>query len=113
MTAVSSDRQVTKRDAVPATVLYMSVSLDGFIARPNESPDNSLGADGSDVGVFSLFLSEAGCCAPADLAVYPHDGDRWRTRVTRCSLPRWRDARLVRPVGHRGTPPITSRRASG
>jgi hypothetical protein len=36
MTAVSSDRQVTKRDAVPATVLYMSMSLDGFIARPNE-----------------------------------------------------------------------------
>jgi hypothetical protein len=48
MTAVSSDRQVTKRDAVPATVLYMSMSLDGFIARPNESPDNSLGDDGSE-----------------------------------------------------------------
>ena len=47
MTAVSSDRQVTKRDAVPATVLYMSMSLDGF-ARPNESPDNSLGDDGSE-----------------------------------------------------------------
>ena len=26
-----------------ATVLYMSMSLDGFIARANESPDNSLG----------------------------------------------------------------------
>jgi hypothetical protein len=24
-------------------ILYMSMSLDGFIARPNESPDNSLG----------------------------------------------------------------------
>jgi hypothetical protein len=34
-------------DAVSATVLYMSTSLDGFIARANESPDNSLG-DGSE-----------------------------------------------------------------
>jgi hypothetical protein len=33
MTAVSYDRKVTKRDAVPATVLYMSKSLDGFIAK--------------------------------------------------------------------------------
>ena len=24
-------------------ILYMSMSLDGFIARANESPDNSLG----------------------------------------------------------------------
>ena len=26
-----------------ATVLYMSMSLDGFIAGPNEGPDNGLG----------------------------------------------------------------------
>ena len=30
-----------------ATVLYMSMSLDGFIAGPNESPENGLG-DGGD-----------------------------------------------------------------
>jgi dihydrofolate reductase len=32
---------------VSATVLYMSMSLDGFIAGPNERPDNGLG-DGGD-----------------------------------------------------------------
>jgi dihydrofolate reductase len=31
---------------VSATVLYMSVSLDGFIAGPNEGPDNGLGDGG-------------------------------------------------------------------
>ena len=30
-----------------STVLYMSMSLDGFVAGPNESPDNGLG-DGGD-----------------------------------------------------------------
>ena len=30
-----------------STVLYMSMSLDGFIAGPNEGPDNALG-DGGD-----------------------------------------------------------------
>src|SRR5881392_3211851 len=29
-----------------ATVLYMSISLDGFIAGPNEGPDNGLGDGG-------------------------------------------------------------------
>src|ERR1700761_6639145 len=29
-----------------ATVLYMSMSLDGFIAGPNETPDNGLGDGG-------------------------------------------------------------------
>jgi dihydrofolate reductase len=29
-----------------ATVLYMSMSVDGFIAGPNEAPDNPLGDDG-------------------------------------------------------------------
>jgi dihydrofolate reductase len=38
--------QIRKGDAVSATVLYMSVSLDGFIAGPNESPDNPLGDGG-------------------------------------------------------------------
>src|SRR5205823_4798111 len=32
-----------KGDAMSATVLYMSMSLDGFIAGPNESPENGLG----------------------------------------------------------------------
>ena len=31
---------------MPATVLYMSMSLDGFIAGPNERPDNGLGDGG-------------------------------------------------------------------
>jgi dihydrofolate reductase len=31
---------------VSATVLYMSMSLDGFIAGPNEAPDNPLGDGG-------------------------------------------------------------------
>jgi dihydrofolate reductase len=35
-----------KGDAVSATVLYMSISLDGFIAGPNEGPDNGLGDGG-------------------------------------------------------------------
>ena len=29
-----------------ATVLYMSISLDGFVAGPNEGPDNGLGDGG-------------------------------------------------------------------
>ena len=29
-----------------STVLYMSMSLDGFIAGPNEGPDNGLGDGG-------------------------------------------------------------------
>ena len=31
---------------MPATVLYMSTSLDGFITGPNEGPDNGLGDGG-------------------------------------------------------------------
>jgi dihydrofolate reductase len=38
--------QPTKGDAVSATVLYMSMSLDGFIAGPNERPDHGLGDGG-------------------------------------------------------------------
>jgi hypothetical protein len=32
-----------------ATVLYTSMSLDGFIAGPNQRPDNPLGDDGHRV----------------------------------------------------------------
>src|SRR5256885_9456987 len=35
-----------KETPVSATVLYMSMSLDGFIAGPNERPDNGLGDGG-------------------------------------------------------------------
>jgi dihydrofolate reductase len=38
--------KTVKGDAVSATVLYMSVSLDGFIAGPNEGPGNGLGDGG-------------------------------------------------------------------
>jgi hypothetical protein len=31
---------------VSATILYMSISLDGFVAEPNEGPDNGLGDGG-------------------------------------------------------------------
>jgi len=54
-----------------ATVLYMSMSLDGFIAGPNESPDNGLGdggerlhewafrdaADGVNRRIYDEFMS--------------------------------------------------------
>jgi dihydrofolate reductase len=38
--------QSRKGDAVSATVLTMSMSLDGFIAGPNETPENGLGDGG-------------------------------------------------------------------
>jgi dihydrofolate reductase len=41
------DWRGTRGDAVSATVLYMSMSFDGFIAGPNEGPGNGLG-DGGD-----------------------------------------------------------------
>jgi hypothetical protein len=44
-----------------ATVLYMSISLDGFIAGPNERLDNGLG-DGGDA-------CTSGCRTPAKSAV--------------------------------------------
>ena len=51
-----------------STVLYMSMSLDGFIAGPNERRDNPLGDDGhrlhawfpaGDEGVNALIFDEA------------------------------------------------------
>jgi dihydrofolate reductase len=53
-----------------ACVLYMSMSLDGFIAGPNEGPDNPLGdgghrlhdwflADGGPTGVNAQVMDEA------------------------------------------------------
>jgi dihydrofolate reductase len=37
-----------------ATVLYMSMSLDGFIAGPNETPDNGLGDSGHRLHEWAL-----------------------------------------------------------
>ena len=37
-----------------ATVLYMSMSLDGFIAGPNEGPDNGLGDGGERLHEWAL-----------------------------------------------------------
>jgi dihydrofolate reductase len=39
---------------VSATVLYMSMSLDGFIAGPNESPENGLGDGGERLHEWAL-----------------------------------------------------------
>ena len=37
-----------------ATVLYMSMSVDGFIAGPNERPDNGLGDGGHRLHEWAL-----------------------------------------------------------
>jgi dihydrofolate reductase len=39
-------KKARKGDMVSATVLYMSMSVDGFIAGPNEGPGNGLGDGG-------------------------------------------------------------------
>ena len=43
-----------------ATVLYMSMSLDGFIAGPNERPDNGLGDGGHRLHEWALKGTEGG-----------------------------------------------------
>jgi dihydrofolate reductase len=45
---------------VSATVLYMSMSLDGFIAGPNEGPDNGLGDGGHRLHEWALTDADAG-----------------------------------------------------
>jgi hypothetical protein len=37
-----------------ATVLYISMSLDGFVAGPNEGPDNDLGDGGERLHDWSM-----------------------------------------------------------
>jgi dihydrofolate reductase len=44
---------------VSATVLYMSMSLDGFIAGPNEGPDNGLGDGGHRLHEWALTAGDA------------------------------------------------------
>jgi dihydrofolate reductase len=46
-----------------ATVLYMSMSLDGFIAGPNERPDNGLGDGGKRLHDWALAAGQG----PEDL----------------------------------------------
>jgi dihydrofolate reductase len=43
-----------------STVLYMSMSLDGFVAGPNESPDNGLGDGGDRLHEWCFPGGEAG-----------------------------------------------------
>jgi len=45
---------------VSATVLYMSMSLDGFIAGPNEGPDNGLGDGGHRLHDWGLKDGDTG-----------------------------------------------------
>jgi dihydrofolate reductase len=44
---------------VSATVLYMSMSFDGFIAGPNEGPDNGLGDGGHRLHEWYLTADDA------------------------------------------------------
>jgi dihydrofolate reductase len=43
-----------ERDIVSATVLYMSMSLDGFVAGPNAGPGNGLGDGGNRLHEWAL-----------------------------------------------------------
>jgi dihydrofolate reductase len=43
-----------------ATILYMSISLDGFIAGPNEGPDNGLGDGGHRLHEWALEDESSG-----------------------------------------------------
>jgi dihydrofolate reductase len=53
---------------VSATVLYMSMSLDGFIAGPNEGPGNGLGDGGHRLHEWALPGADADHKAISDLA---------------------------------------------
>jgi dihydrofolate reductase len=50
--------------ATGATVLYMSVSLDGFIAGPNEGPGNGLGDGGERLHEWVLTGDSGGASGP-------------------------------------------------
>src|SRR5215204_3409446 len=52
--------QTRKGDAVSATVLYMSMSLDGFIAGPDEGPGNGLGDGGERLHDWAMTAGGAG-----------------------------------------------------
>jgi dihydrofolate reductase len=55
----------SKGATVSSTVLYMSVSLDGFIAGPNEGPGNGLGDGGERLHEWVLPGHDAG---PKDIS---------------------------------------------
>jgi dihydrofolate reductase len=55
-----SREQAREGDAVSATVLYMSMSLDGFIAGPNEGPGNGLGDGGHRLHEWAPSLDVPG-----------------------------------------------------
>src|SRR5215204_1182883 len=50
-----------------ATVLYMSMSLDGFIAGPNAGPGNGLGDGGERLHEWVLSGGESGASGPPGL----------------------------------------------
>src|SRR5215218_5481654 len=51
-----------------AAVLYMSMSLDGFIAGPNEGPGNGLGDGGERLHEWVLSGDDSGASGPPGLA---------------------------------------------
>ena len=69
-----------------ATVLYMSMSLDGFIAGPNEGPGNGLGDGGHRLHEWAMTGGdvdlEAGGGSPSVLRsaeLYDPTSGRWST----------------------------------
>lgn len=61
-----------------ATVLYMSTSLDGFIAGPNEGPGNGLGDGGHRLHDWALAGAEVGPEGPRDIGRPPGaNGEVW------------------------------------
>ena len=70
-----------------STVLYMSMSLDGFIAGPNEIPDNGLGDGGHRLHEWS----------------FPGGGDDLEAAVARLRGVNRPDLRRVYVYGGRGS----------
>jgi dihydrofolate reductase len=59
-TARSRGEQTRKETPVSATVLDMSMSLDGFIAGPNAGPGNGLGDGGQRLHDWALTRADSG-----------------------------------------------------
>jgi dihydrofolate reductase len=57
---VEIKRHARRGTIVSATVLYMSMSLDGFIAGPNEGPGNGLGDGGHRLHEWAFSGADAG-----------------------------------------------------
>src|SRR5436305_4929432 len=64
--ARSREQQTRKETPVSATVLYMSMSLDGFIAGPNAGPGNGLGDGGYRLHEWFLAGADADHKAVSD-----------------------------------------------